>query len=346
MLRGLCISLVLIFTATTVRAQTTPKDRLVDSIDRGLAFLALLQEKDGSWQGYGMKSPAVTSLAVLAFLSAGHVPGEGPYQANLDHGIHWLLAQQLPSGMFGIPGREDMYHHGISTMMLCEVMAMSDAKTARLIKPKLEKAVKLILDAQRTAPGINRGGWRYQVIGADADMSVSGWQLLALRAAKNLGCDVPAERMEMALKFVQNCRDPASGGFAYVPSSTPTTSCTGTGILALELCGKHRHHSREALQAGSYLIKHPVKFGEPHFHYALYYGSQAMFQLGGNYWQIYRPTLHKLLLDGQQQNGSWINNDGVGTSYTTAMAILALTVEYRLLPLYQRDEEEESIKGK
>jgi len=151
---------------------------------------------------------------------------------------------------------------------------------------------------------------------------VSGWQLLALRAAKNIGCDVPAQRIEMALKFVLECRDAPSGGFVYTPSSQPTTSCTGTGILALELCGKDRHHSREALQAGSYLIKNPVKFDDPHFHYSLYYGSQAMFQLGGNYWQIYRPSLHKLLFDSQQRNGGWINNDGVGTSYNTARKVV------------------------
>jgi len=345
-MRHLLTAVLLLLLSTTILQAQAPKDRLVDSVDRGLAFLALLQEKDGSWQGNSFKHPAVTSLAIMAFLSAGHVPGEGPYQANLDKGIRWVLTQQQPNGMFSAQGNDDMYQHGICTMMLCEVVAMTDAKTAKSIKPKLEKAVKLILTGQRTAPGVYRGGWRYQLAGVDADMSVSGWQILALRAAKNIGCDVPADRIEMALKFVLECRDVGSGGFVYTPSAGATPSCTGTGILALELCGKDRHHSREALQAGSYLIKNPAKFGDPYFHYALYYGSQAMFQLGGNYWQVYRPNLHKLLFESQQRNGGWINNDGVGTSYNTAMAILALTVEYRLLPLYQRNEEIDMTKKK
>jgi hypothetical protein len=335
---------LLLIPTLVVRGQAPPKDRLVDSVDRGLAFLATMQEKDGSFQGMGMKHPAVTSLAVLAFLSAGHVPGEGPYQANIDKAIRWVMAQQQPNGMFTTPGGEDMYQNAISTMMLCEVIAMTDAKTAKALKPKLEKSVKMILTGQRTAPGVYRGGWRYQLVGQDADMSISGWQILALRAAKNVGCDVPAERIDMAMKFVLQCRDAGSGGFVYTPGAGATVSCTGTGILALELCGKDRHHSREALQAGSYLIKHPVRPGDAYFHYALYYGSQAMFQLGGNYWRVYRPAMHKLLLDGQQRNGSWISNDGVGTSYSSAMAILALTVEYRLLPLYQRNEVEEANK--
>jgi prenyltransferase beta subunit len=346
MSRCLTAIVLLLIPTLVVRGQAPPKDRLVESVDRGLAFLALMQEKDGAFQGMGVKHPAVTSLAVMAFLSAGHVPGEGPYQANIDKAVKWVMTQQQPNGMFSVAGGEDMYQNAISTMMLCEVIAMSDAKTAKAIKPKLEKSVKMILMGQRTAPGVFRGGWRYQIVSQDADMSISGWQILALRAAKNIGCDIPAERIDLAMQFVLQCRDANSGGFVYTPGGGATASCTGTGILALELCGKDRQHSREALQAGSYLIKNPVRPGDNYFHYALYYGSQAMFQLGGNYWQVYRPTLHKLLLDSQQRNGSWISNEGVGPSYSSAMAILALTVEYRLLPLYQRNEVSETPKKK
>jgi hypothetical protein len=237
-----------------------------------------------------------------------------------------------------------MYQHGISTMMLCEVAAMSDAKTAHALKPKIEKAVKIILQAQRLENTIKRGGWHYRVEGTEADMSVTGWQILALRAARNLGCDVPKERIDLAMNFVQQSRDPRTGGFCYTPGGAVTSGCTGTGILTLELCGKERHHSREALLAGSYLLKNPLRYDEGHFFYSVYYSSQAMFQLGNNYWNVFRPQLHRLLLDGQQRNGAWINNDPSGASYTTAMALLALTVEYRFLPIYQRDEESERSK--
>ncbi len=321
-------------------AQAPPKDRLADSVERGLAFLALLQEKDGSWLANGIKHPAITSLAVMAFLSAGHVPGEGPYQENVEKGVRWVLAQQRPDGIFSTTEWDEMYQHGICTMMLCEVAAMSDAKLAKEIRPKLEKAVKLILQGQRAEPVV-RGGWRYRLVGNDADISVSGWQILALRAARNLGCDVPAERIDLAVQFIQQCRDARSGGFAYTPGSQSTLACTGTCVLALELCGKDRHHSRETLQAGSYLLKNPLLAHETHFYYTAYYCSQAMFQLGNNYWNVYRPRLHALLLDSQQRNGGWLTNDGLGSSYATAMAILALTVEYRFLPIYQRDEESE-----
>lgn len=337
--RLVVVGLLAIISPMRAQAQP-PSDRLTDSVDRGLAFLALLQEKDGAWLANGAKHPAVTSLAVMAFLSAGHVPGEGPYQANVEKGIRWILDQHQPNGLFALPGWEEMYQHGICTLMLAEVAAMTDAKMSRDIKPKLEIAVKRILQAQRMHDDIFRGGWRYRLDSTDADISVTGWQILALRAARNLGCDVPGERIDLAMRFIRQCRDSSSGGFFYMPGASVSHACTGTCVLALELQGKEQRHSREALQGGSYLLKNRLRVEHPHFHYAAYYTAQAMFQLGNNYWNVYRPHLHQLLLDSQQRNGSWLTNDAVGTTYSTSLALLALTVEYRLLPIYQADEEQ------
>jgi hypothetical protein len=54
-----------------------------------------------------------------------------------------------------------------------------------------------------------------------------------------------------------------------------------------------------------------------------------------------------VLLRNQKANGSWVgpNDDQIyGPNYCTAMGVLSLTVEYRFLPIYQRDEE--SAEGK
>jgi hypothetical protein len=318
------------------RAQEGQSERVDAGIAGALAFLEKMQETDGSWAGNGGASPAVTSLAVLAFLSAGNVPGEGPYGAAVEKGVRWVLKHQRPDGLFAANQGQDMYHHGISVLMLSQVAGMTDGALGREVKAALEKGVALILKAQRTT-GLSAGGWRYQPQGFDADMSVTGWQLLALRAAKNLGCDVPAERIDRAVGYVLRCRDPQWGGFCYMPGAAPSAACTGTGILCLEVCGKGRHRTPEALQAGSLLLRQPPALNGPHAFYSIYYGSQAMFQLGKNYWNGYRPQLHKALLYGQQGNGCWL--DANGASYATAMAVLALTVEYRFLPIYQRGED-------
>ena len=176
-----------------------------------------------------------------------------------------------------------------------------------------------------------------------SDISVTGWQIMALRAAKNLGCDVPPESIDRAVAFVKRCQDPGSGGFRYTPHSGTTIPCTGTSILGLELCGKDRHHSPEALKAGAYLLQHLPRWGTPHFFYSIYYCSQATFQLGDNYWSFFRPHLHEVLLRNQKDSGCWVGGDFdgqvYGPDYCTAMAVLALTVEYRYLPIYQRGEE-------
>ncbi len=188
-----------------------------------------------------------------------------------------------------------MYLHGISTLMLAEAAGMTDGKLGDEIRKKLVKAVEIILAAQRTENNPARGGWRYTVAHTDSDMSVTGWQVMALRAAKNVGCDVPARNIDEAVAFIKRCQDGNSGGFDYQPGSNLTIPCTGTGILALEICGKDQHKSKEVMRAANFLIKNPPRFGMQFGFYGLYYCSQAMFQVGDNYWDSFRPALHEML---------------------------------------------------
>jgi prenyltransferase beta subunit len=321
-----------------------------EAIDKGLEFLKQSQDTDGSWgngiNGRGGKSTAVTSLAVMAFLSAGHVPGEGKYGKTIEDGVRWVLARQRPNGLMSAPGDAgpEMYHHGIATLMMAEVAGMTDDKLGKDVRKRLEKAIELILSSQMRKDGPHKGGWRYTIDCADADMSVTGWQLMALRAAKNLGCDIPAESIDKAVEYVKRSVDPGTGGFRYMAAGGGVTiPCTGTGILVLELSGKNMHRSKETLRAGSFILQaHPGDYDRMgHYFYGIYYCSQAMFQLGGNYWAEYRQRLHDQLLRNQNaRNGSWLGAEGhqYGTAYCTSMAILSLTVEYRFLPIYQRDE--------
>ena len=351
MAKGWCTLGMLLLGTVSSSAAPAEKTAVDKAVDSALSFLQRTQETSGAWRG-GPRNPpnaAITSLSVMAFLSAGHVPGEGRYGKTVEKGIEWVLRQQKPNGLIASEGGSyEMYHHGISTLMLAEAAGMTNSKLGDEIRLKLENAVELILKAQRTSSRYGHGGWRYHVDAQldypqSTDLSVTGWQLMALRASKNLGCDVPAERIDWAVDYVKRCRDDATGGFRYDPGKMPTLGCTGTGILALELCGKERHRAPEALKAGSYLIKNPPRWGQSHFFYNVYYGSQATFQLGGNYWSIYRPHLHQVLIDNQNRNGSWLGADGAsaiyGSNYCTAMGVLALTVEYRFLPIYQRGED-------
>jgi len=342
-MRFLPCVLILVLCTSVSSGQTKSKDDLEKSVDRALKFLSQVQDKDGSWRLQFGKSSAATSLAIMAYLSAGHVPGEGPYGEVVEKGIKWVIGIQRPNGLLSTSDYE-MYQHGISTLMLSEVFGMCDAKLSPKIKNAVEKGVKLILKAQRKN-GDNRGGWRYNVYGNDSDMSVTGWQLLALKAARNIGCDVPADRIQMAVDYVKRSHDKQSGGFRYTVHGEQTVPCSGTGILCLELCDEH--HSVMAKRAGAFLLRHPPQWQDFYFFYNIYYCSQATFQLGGNYWEFYRPRLHKVLFAHQKSNGCWLNPQvSYGPVYGTSMAVLALTVEYRFLPIYQRGFDTKEEAGK
>lgn len=308
------------------------------AIIRGLRYLQNEQQPGGAWRIKSVEDCSSTSLAIMAFLAAGHVPGEGPYGERIERGIRWVLDRQQANGLFlHRAGHGPMYVHGISTLMLAEVAGMVKPDLRDRVRSGLEKGIKLILKAQAVSKGRDHaGGWRYNPDSADSDISVTGWQLLALRAAKNIGCDVSGSAIDSAVSYVRRCAAPG-GGFAYHPGHGVTPTRSGTGILCLEICGEH--HAQETLAAADYLLRRPLRQQDEWFYYGVYYGMIGMFQVGGRYWESTSDHLTSLLLQLQQADGRWpaIGQEAAfGEIYTTSMALLALCVEYQYLPIYQR----------
>jgi hypothetical protein len=312
------------------------------AIKRGLDYLKASQKADGSWeaQSFG-KATSVTSLAVLAFLACGHEPGgPGPYGESVLKGIEYVVTNQKPDGLLVTnTSHGPLYCHGISTLMLAEVLGITrDPGLEDRCRAALGRAVELILKAQAVPKDQNNaGGWRYQPNSHDSDLSVTGWQLIALRAAKDSGCAVPSAAIDNAVAYVKRCAV-KNGGFAYQPGQAPNNPRTGTGILALEICGEHQ--TPEALAGAKYLAEHPPRWSSEYFFYEVYYAPQALFQVGDEFFRVYYPKLVDVLFQHQEKDGSWLSGDGndrsAGRVYCTAMAVLALAVEYRYLPIYQR----------
>jgi prenyltransferase beta subunit len=123
-----------------------------------------------------------------------------------------------------------MYGHGIATIALAELYGQTRDPN---IRPKLQAAVNLIIGCQNA-----EGGWRYQPRIADADLSVTVLQVVALRAAKNCGMDVPQITIDRAVGYVKSCRDRRSGGFNYTPHEMrPGFARTAAAIYSLQVCG-------------------------------------------------------------------------------------------------------------
>lgn len=335
-------SLLVVLRPETVLAQDRSNAAVDASVSRALEYLASQQTEEGAWrtESWGSSS-AVTALAVMAFLAAGHVPGEGPYGERINRGVRWVISEQQPNGMLisRQASHGPMYNHGICSLMLAEVIGMQDAADAQRTRRALQDAIRLILESQALSKNDrHQGGWRYQTNSRDSDLSVTGWQVLALRAAKDVGCDVPAEAIDAAIEYVKNCAARNHAGFAYQPGNAPTSTLTGIGITCLEVCGDH--HSDEALGGAKWLVENPLHERSSYFYYGVYYTGVGLFKIGGQLADDNHRHLVNVLLPLQDDDGGWTANQGserqAGRIYATALAVLAMTVEYRYLPIYQR----------
>ena len=314
--------------------------RLDPSISKGLAFLAKQQGPDGAFEKDGSKV-ATTGLSLLAFLAVGNAPDLGKYGFALRQSTEWLLARQAPDGYFGV-GEHGMYAHAIVTLALAEAYGIEGNSQRRIrIHAALEKAVRVITDAHDSPKSnpIFTGGWRYERNSQDSDLSVSGWNILALRAADDVGIAMPSKTRQRALAFVQHCHDDNAKGFSYQPGSGAQPGDTAIGIVCLYLLDGTDAQALRVDNAIKYLEMHPVDENSPYLFYATSYATQAAFHRGGDAWtKIGRAAIDRLL-QTQDKDGGWSpgkSNQEPGRVYATAMALQALAVPYRLLPIYQR----------
>lgn len=318
------------------------EQRIDAAVEKALLWLSREQTGAGSWntKDFG-PSTATTSLAVMAFMAAGHTPDEGPYGRIISRGVAWVLAEQNKNGLL-VSKRSShgpMYSHGIATLMLAEVCGMVTGSLGERVKVGLEKATRLIVNAQNVSKqGNHEGGWRYQPTSADSDLSVTAWQLLALRAAKDIGCDIPSRNIDRAVSYIKRLRVERDGGFGYMSSTGSTVTRTGTGIVALEVCGEHR--TAETMAAARHILSRPLNRQQDYFYYGAYYCTVGMYKVGGEEWQAARTVLYETILKEQTVAGYWKpikgSEERAGNVYATALSMLALCIEYGYLPIYQR----------
>jgi hypothetical protein len=339
---------------------------LEHGVDHALVWIASQQENDGSFPTYISGQPAVTSFCVMAFLSRGYRPGAGPYGAQLNRAIDYVLSCQKPDGLLCLqPPQEEWirkeashsasYNHAIAGLMLGEVYGHVTGPRARAVKQAIQKALKFTRDLQLRPKenSVDNGGWRYVRVKPgefDSDLSVTAWQLMFLRSAKNAEFAVPQQYVDDAVSYVRRCWDPERRCFSYARVGGSYfmqggRAMAGAGILSLSLAGQHQ--TRLAQAAGDWLLAHPyvrradATEGWDRYFYSTYYCSQAAMQLGGRYWEGIFPPLVDSLLQAQQADGSWPREMSYGDAmfgniYTTALAVLALTPPFQLLPVYQK----------
>lgn len=360
---------ILLLSALLSVAQT-PKPELISpqvkaSVDKAVGWLIrqqktagqIVDEKSDAKPKRGdlpSHSAAMTSLALMGLASVGHMPDDPtPEGQACAKALRFVVEGIEPdeNGYLGRSDRSRMYGHGIISLMMGEMIGHSpDEATDRSLRNQLKGAIQLIMRSQQVPKSeANRGGWRYEPSSSDSDISVSVWQVMALRAAKNAGFEVPKEAIDNAVAYIKRSyrveRDSNgkpksdSAAFSYEPyGGRQTFSTTAAGLLSLQVCGQYE--TPEVLGSANWLLKSPPEINEPWFFYGCYYYAQGMYQRGGDHAATARQKTEQTLVAAQSPDGSWYPRNGneksAGAVYATSLSLLSLSVHHHFLPIYQK----------
>jgi hypothetical protein len=273
----------------------------------------------------------------MSYLSVGHTPDVGRHGLVVRRAIDFLLKVTPGDGYFGRVDGSRMYGQGITVLALAQSYGVEpDQQQRARILETVRRGVGVILKAQEVEkPHPHGGGWRYEPHATDSDLSLSAWNVLALRAATGIGIDVPSTSIDRAKAFVLECyrADGDAGGFAYQPRGETSAGMTAVGLLLL--CALDSPQRPEVASAAKVLLR-PGVFEQPRFpSYTTYYAVQAGFAVGEPIRTAVWAAARDRLLAQQDQDGGWPvshSSEEPGRVYTTSMSVLTLSVPNHSVP--------------
>jgi hypothetical protein len=318
---------------------------------------------------YKTKRIGVTGLAMLAFLGAGYTHKAGKFKGNVERAARWLISQQQKKGgeinPEDVGSQERPYNHAMAALALAEAYGMTKDPA---FKEPAQKAIDCIIEWQNPY-----SGWRYRPKDKQVDISVTGWMVMALKSGRIAGLKVDNAGFQGAIKWLDENTDKKEGYIAYTGNKyarlfrnrggkdakaralrySRWQSAVSVCMLSKMLMGTKRDDPMLQKQAKLLLTDLPdwekSKNQASHTEYYWYYGTLAMFQMGGDAWKQWNAKTTKMLIEHQRKggpmdgslkdvDGSWDPESGWARSgtriYMTAINALTLEVYYRYLPLY------------
>ncbi|MGI8605111.1 MAG: hypothetical protein ACR2OZ_19235 [Verrucomicrobiales bacterium] len=336
-------------------------------VKKSLDWLKKSQNPDGSWGSQHKGS--MSGLALLSYLGHCETPDSSKdYGDTVLKGIMFMVELQMKKG--GLSEKDKAsngfpYEHGIGTYALAEAYSMTRYGTKRI--PNLREAVVQAVDVIIKGQAAD-GGWNYgydpqprQPNATASDMSVAGWQIQALNAARHTGMDFPGinECYTKIGEYLKRDFDEGRGGFGYAgvgEGRSPTMSMTGVGGLALFVHGKSNtgdmrktiKYLEDYFEEKKRYFKYDETSGSDPGLYGSYYINQVAFMHGRSFWRKWNKSLQEELLPAQNPDGSYRKEGGPGGSHSsegagpdadlfrTCLCTLMLEVYYRYLPATEK----------
>ncbi len=303
--------------------------------DRGLQFLAKTQDTQGGWPSND-NGAGVPGMAVMCFLASGEDPNYGLYAGNVRCDSNIITAQDKQTGYFG----GSMYHHGFAMLGLAEAYGAVDDRNLWTTGPSdqqltIGQSLELAVRAAITSQKNNSVAHGDSPSGNDADTSVAGAVLMGLLAARNAGVEVPDESIDKAIAYFVRMTAP-SGQVAYSGGIGGFNELLRISIGTLVFAIARRKDLPQYNQTLNYL-KEKIQGGSSGhggIEYQNYYQAQAFFQGDIDAWDKWNKALVRRLKTTQKDDGSIDGSQG--TYVGTTLSLLALAVNYRFLPIYER----------
>ena len=320
---------------------------------------------------------AHTGLALLAFQGAGYSHRDGPYRDVIQHGLEYILAQQDYDG--SQHDQETGYERAIGCQALCDGFGLTgDPWLGHGAQRMLDYLVKIQYPggtwryAERDrSSDTSVVAWALMacISARHAGLDVPEQAFVASEVWFDTASD-PRPRNEFEV-FVPDqfrkdrdktyftdvsygrrgkVRDFKTKTSYVLPNRGYTTATTAIGLVARIWLGRTRAHPFCIGSANQVLTQIPgydrgLEGAAAFYASTWYYGSLAMYQMGGRYWTRWRDECIKGLVANQRRDGcqlgSWRVSGkafNVGTVYYTAMATLTLETFYRYQPYLARHD--------
>jgi serine/threonine-protein kinase len=283
-----------------------------EAVALGVGWLVERQLDDGSWTfksepnaGNFNNQLAATAIVLRVLLEADL--GDGKSQAAIRNGLQYVRKRGKAGDYRGTTEpQSNMYVQAMATIALCE--GYSYTKDAKLRK-EAQQAVQFILSAQDP----DGGGWRYTPRESPGDLASTGWQVLALDAAKRAGIDANYALSFRGVSYFLGTVTPDDGAsfFYNRENTTPTRRLSAVGLVCRTLArGRVIDLKHAAGRTTANAAKAMAEFGpSTNDAYLNYYATQLLRLKGDDDWRAWRKQMANTLLNSQEKEdglaGSW-----------------------------------------